>query len=190
MVPPGTRNTPVQLATTSGAFATITQEPASSPACLPWEKSWSRKTISSPSANGEFGSRTLLASMSVNGLNTTSKVRVVDLAAAGSAACDAAELDITPTRPSTRAEAEPIKATLRMVPSSRPANRPLSRSGEDGDLLFVERRQPNALKEDRCPTCMETDKHRTLAAATKRTVRPPQKLKRCSPAPPPRPRRT
>src|SRR4051794_32369655 len=128
MLPPGTRNMAVQLATTSGVFATITQEPASSPTCLPWEKSWSRKTISSPSAKGEFGSRSLFAAMGVNGLNTTSKVSVVDLAAAGSAACDAAELDITPTRPSTKAEAEPIKATLRMVPSSRPANRPLHAS--------------------------------------------------------------
>src|SRR3954466_15818383 len=93
MVPPGTRNTPVQLATTSGVIVTITQEPASSPTCLPLERSWSRKTISSPTEKGEFGSRTLFVAMTVNGLNTTSKVSVVALAAAGSAAWDTTELD-------------------------------------------------------------------------------------------------
>src|SRR4051812_36073138 len=131
MSPPRSRITMVQLFRSSGAGETITQEPRSSPTRLPSENSWSWKTISSPSANGEFGSRMLLASMGVNGLNTTSKVSVVDLAAAGSAACDAAELDNTPTRPSTRAEADPSKATLRMGSSFRPANRPLFHGSGD-----------------------------------------------------------
>src|SRR5215218_9197246 len=73
---------------------------------------------------GEFGSRSLLAATGVNGLNTTSKVSVLDLAVPGSAACDAAEIDTTPARPSTRAAAALVRATFRTAPL--PATAPTS----------------------------------------------------------------
>jgi hypothetical protein len=41
MLPPGSWNTTLQLATVSGVMAAITQRPALSPTCLPLEKSWS-----------------------------------------------------------------------------------------------------------------------------------------------------
>src|SRR5207237_814380 len=64
MVPPGSRNMPLQSARrASGGTETITQDSASSPTCRRWEKSWSFATISSPSANGDFGLRTLFAWM-------------------------------------------------------------------------------------------------------------------------------
>src|SRR3954454_9402873 len=96
MVPSGTRKTALQLPRTSGASATRTQDPASSPTCLPCKNSRSRKTISSPSENGEFGSGVLFAAMGVNGLNWTSNVSVLDFVGSPSEAWDRAGIATTP----------------------------------------------------------------------------------------------
>src|SRR3954469_21378025 len=115
MSPSGSRNTALQLARTSGVSATRTQDPASSPTCSSFRNSRSWKMISSPSENGAFGSRTLFVSMTVNGLNWTSKVSVLDFAVLPSDACDTAETDTTPARPRSSADMA-IKTFLRMIP--------------------------------------------------------------------------
>src|SRR5215831_10949959 len=117
MVPPGSRATPVQLASrAAGSTETTTHENASSPTCWPRENSWSCATISSPSANGEFGLRTLFAWTNSNGLNTTLKTSVCDLAGPGPDACEVAANDTAPARPSTTAAAAPARGTFRMAP--------------------------------------------------------------------------
>src|SRR5947208_9430628 len=116
MLPPGSRNTALQLARACGERATITQETAVSPARWPCAKSWSCSTISSPSAKGECGLRTLLAATMVSGLNTTSKTSVVDLAGLGAAACDAADVATTAARPSTTAAAAPARGPFSLLP--------------------------------------------------------------------------
>src|SRR5262249_17664572 len=95
MVPCCSRITSVQLAS-SWLTSMITQEPASSPACWPLEKSWSWKTISSPSSGWGFGWRTLFAWINSGGLKTTLKASVFDLAALGPVADDAAAADRAP----------------------------------------------------------------------------------------------
>src|SRR5215467_7290432 len=96
MSPPGSRNTALQLPTTvAGGAVTATQEPTASPTCWPWEKSWSWKMFSSPSATGASG-LSVLDSMIVNGLNTTLKTSVVDVAVVGLVAGDAAAADTVP----------------------------------------------------------------------------------------------
>lgn len=61
----------------------------------------------------------MFAAIGENGLNTTPNVSVFDLAALGPAACDAAEIDNAPAKPSTTAAAAPARGTFRMAPPSR-----------------------------------------------------------------------
>jgi hypothetical protein len=97
-------------------MAAMTQEPTSSPTCLPLANSWSWKTSSSPRAKGELGSRWLLAAIGQKGLNTTWKVRDLALWVLGSEPWEAAAIAAPLARASTRAVAAPVRATFRMIP--------------------------------------------------------------------------
>src|SRR5262249_36617596 len=67
------------------------------------EKSWSWKTISSPSSGWGFGWRTLFAWINSGGLKTTLKASVFDLAALGPVAGDAAAADSVPANTTSTA---------------------------------------------------------------------------------------
>jgi hypothetical protein len=83
---------------------------------------------------GELGLRTLFAATTSSGLNTTSKLSVLDLAVLISAACDAAEIDTTPATASNTAATAPARGTFRMVPPpgcpGRPLRGPATQSGQ------------------------------------------------------------
>src|SRR5690242_941269 len=67
---------------------------------------------------GECGTRTLFASTSEGGLNTTSKMSVFDSAALGAAACDAADTDTTPAT-TAAVIAKLVNMDFRIVPPWR-----------------------------------------------------------------------
>src|SRR6185312_3702611 len=67
---------------------------------------------------GECGTRTLFASTSEGGLNTTSKVSVFASAALGAAACDAADTDTTPAT-TAAVITTMVNTDLRIVPPWR-----------------------------------------------------------------------
>ena len=80
--------------------------------CRCCHRCWSCSTISSPSAKGESGLRTLFAATIVSGLNTTSKTSVVDLAAPGLAAGDAAAADTVPATIASAAVTAAVRTFL------------------------------------------------------------------------------